>query len=213
MMLASDTFTLESKLLLAPTPAGAYYAVQSPEKDAVSLYLLQLLAQKQTPLLDEAQLALLGSDQEQALNRLYHLAKMGYLQAVDAPVINNNKPLQEALPLMLSALSDNQRAVLADEQGLYLSQVGFAHESAEELSALSANLHAVQSRHRKLLHNNMGVGSSAWGLIDAAGNSQLGFWPLYLQATKFTLILSGMPRFNHPSFVSLASCLALRYHN
>lgn len=212
-MLTSDEFIIESGLLLWPTPAGAYYAVQSSKKDAASRYILQLLTQEQTPVLDEQQLQLLDEDSEVALNKLYHLKNMGHLQVIDTPVLNNTKPLQEILPSLLSALCDDGKAVLADEQGLSLSQVGFAHESAEELSALSANLHVMQERHRKLLQNNLGVYSSGWGLIDAAGNSQIGFWPLFLPADKFTLILSGMPRFNSTSFVSMIACLALRYHN
>lgn len=210
-MLMSEAFTVDSGLLLWPTPAGAYYAVQSTKKDAASRYILQLLAQQQTPVLDDTQLTLLDDDKELALNKLYHLQNMGYLQAIEAPVVYDKQPLQEILPAMLSKICSNGKAVLADEQGLYLSQVGFAHESAEELSALSANLHAVQERHQKLLQNNLGINSSAWGLIDPVGNSQLGFWPLFFAVDKFTLILSGMPRFNHPSFVSIVARLAMRY--
>lgn len=212
-MLASDEFIIESGLLLWPTPAGAYYAVHSSKKDDASRYILQLLAQDQTPVLDAKQLQLLDEDEQLALNKLYHLQNMGHLQVIDAPVINYKQPLQEILPSLLEQLCDDGKAVLADEQGLSLSQIGFAHESAEELSALSASLHVMQERHRKLLQNNLSVYSSAWGVIDAAGNSQVGFWPLYLPAGKFTLILSGMPRFNSASFVSILACLAMRYHS
>ena len=82
-MLTSDEFTIDSGLLLWPTPAGAYYAVQSSNKDAASRYILQLLTQEQTPVLDEQQLQLLDEDSEVALNKLYHLKNMGHLQVID----------------------------------------------------------------------------------------------------------------------------------
>lgn len=196
-----------------PTPAGAYYAVQSPDSDPVRKYLLFLLSQTATSLFDESQLQLIDNDADVALRILFHMQEMGYLQAMHEPVENLKGQLEEILPPLLARVADSGKAILADEQGFYLSLCGFPHEAAEELSALSASLYAVQDRHRKLLHNNLGFKSSAWGIIDAAGNSEIGFWPLYFPRNRFTLILSGMPQFNCQEFTTIISCLAMRYNN
>ena len=47
--------------------------------------------------------------------------------------------------------------------------------------------------------------------MDAAGNSQLGFWPLFIDTQRFALILQGVPRFNQPVFTELVWALSTRY--
>lgn len=211
--ITSARFVLDTAGCLAPTPAGAYYAVQAPADDPARRFLLGLLAQAQTGPLTPGQLAQVNNDTDVALQMFYHLQAMGYLQVLDAPEVGLSGPLEEILPPLLAKVADSGKAILADEQGFYLSLSGFPHEAAEELSALSANLFAMQERHRKLLQNNLGLASSAWGIIDAAGNSDLGFWPLFFPRNRFTLVLSGMPRFNCREFTTLIRCLAMRYSN
>ena len=101
--------------------------------------------------------------------------------------------------------------MLADRQGFYLGTAGFTHETAEELSALSADLASLHQRHSGLLANNLGIGSGAWGVIDAAGNSQVGFWPLYVGEQRFALVLAGVPRMNQQALVNLIWILNQRY--
>ncbi|MEE9356956.1 hypothetical protein [Candidatus Vondammii sp. HM_W22] len=47
--------------------------------------------------------------------------------------------------------------------------------------------------------------------MDAAGNSQLGFWPLYFGEQRFVLALNGRPKFNQPAFRDMVWVLAQRY--
>jgi hypothetical protein len=205
-------FEISTECYLLPTPAGAYYAVQANGSDPARHFLLYLLSQMETPLLGAEQLQVIDSDNDTALRVLYHMQNMGYVQALTVPVQNLKGQLEEILPPLLAQVADSGKAILADEQGFYLSLCGFSHETAEELSALSANLYAVHDRHRKLLQNNMGIKSSAWGIIDAAGNSGIGFWPLYFPRNRFSLILSGLPQFNSEAFTTLIACLAMRYN-
>lgn len=119
--------------------------------------------------------------------------------------------LESMLPDILQRLSGDGRAVLAEGQGLYLGSSGFPHEAAEELAALSASLTAIYRRHKDVLKGNLGYRQRAWGLIDAAGNSEIGFWPLYIGKDRFTLIVGGMPQLNQPAFTQLIWALERRY--
>jgi hypothetical protein len=121
--------------------------------------------------------------------------------------------LEAILSGYLSKLSENGKALLADKQGFYLASHGFPHEVAEELSALSADIATVHDRRSGLLMNNMGLASHAWAVVDAFGNSQVGFWPLFIDKNRFVIAISGVPHFNQPEFVSLVWALTIRYAN
>ncbi len=112
---------------------------------------------------------------------------------------------------MLAQVSIEGKALLADDQGLYLSASGIAHETAEALSAVSASLSSIYDRHHRLLVNNLGLREQAWTLSNAAGNSRLGFWPLYIGPQRFILVAQGRPTFNQPAFRDLVWVLAIRY--
>lgn len=207
-----NTYQLELGFVAA-TPAGAFYAVQSAHKDGVCQYLLFLLAQNQTPLFERKHLRYLHDNEESAMQILYRMQQLGYIQVLEQAAEADQGPLENVLPSLLAKLSGQGKALLADEQGFYLAMSGYAHESAEELSALSAGLHEVHERHKALLHNNIGVKSTAFGIVDAAGNSEIGFWPLYFSRTRFSLIIEGLPRFNSLEFTRTINYLAIRYSN
>jgi len=57
----------------------------------------------------------------------------------------------------------------------------------------------------------MGLETSAWALVDAAGNSRVGFWPLYVGKQRFVLVLGGVPRLNQPALTELIWALSKRY--
>jgi hypothetical protein len=108
-------------------------------------------------------------------------------------------------------MSESGKVLLADMQGFYLASHGFPHEVAEELSGLSAELATVHSRRSGVLMNNLGVANHSWGIIDVFGNSQIGFWPLFIGKNRFVLVISGVPHFNQPEFVDLIWALSIRY--
>jgi hypothetical protein len=195
-----------------PTPAGAYQAVSSPQPDPAKQLLLRLISEEASPLLTPDNLVeWTGLSEQNALEllfRLQHLALLeGHVQTVESP----QGPLEQILPELLPQLSGDGKALLADSQGFYLSSVGFPHETAEELSAVSAGLSSLYGRHQKLLLNNLGLASSHWALVDAAGNSRIGFWQFYIGKQRFYLVLSGLPQFNQSVFTQLIWSLAKRY--
>lgn len=206
-------YALSQGLYIYPTPAGAYYAVCSRDIDKSRQFLRNLLLEPSTPLLNIENLQqLMGQEDEQkCLELLHHCQKLGWIQGLPKVRHYPDGTLEEILPGLLSALSENGKVLLADQQGFYLASQGFPHEVAEELSALSAEIATVHERRSGLLINNMGLGSHAWAVVDVFGNSQVGFWPLFIGKNRFVLAISGIPHFNQPEFVSLAWVLTSRY--
>jgi hypothetical protein len=208
-----SAYSLTEGLYLYPTPTGAYYATCSVETDKPRQFLRALLKQQQTCELTVANLQqMMSQDEEQkCMELLHHCQKRGWIQGLDSVLQYPQGALEEILPELLSKISEHGKVLLADSQGFYLSSSGFPHEVAEELSALSAEIATVHERRLGLLMNNMGLASHAWAVIDAAGNSQVGFWPLFIGNNRFVIAISGIPHFNQPEFVSLAWALSIRY--
>lgn len=206
-------YKLEEGLFLYPTPAGAYYAVSSNETDKSRLFLHTLLQKQQTPALNVdnlMQLMQLDSE-ERCLDLLHHCQRLGWIQGVNEVLHSPAGALEKILPGLLDKVSQTGKALLADNQGFYLACNGFPHEVAEELSGLSAEIASVHQRRFGLLIENLGLASNAWAVVDAAGNSKVGFWPLLIGAQRFYLVISGPPNFNQPEFVSLVWALSVRY--
>jgi hypothetical protein len=142
---------------------------------------------------------------------LYHLQALGWVEGFADAQPAPAGALEDVLPALLPPLSADGKALLADAQGFYVASTGFQHETAVELAALSADLASLYERHQGLLKRNMGLGSSTWALVDAAGNSQTGFWPLYIGDQRFVLIISGVPRLNQPALTDLIWAFSKRY--
>jgi hypothetical protein len=207
------SFSLVQDLYLYPTPGGTYNAVSTRNKDKSKAFLNALLRQQETPKLTLDNLMnLTGLEhEEQCLKLLHHCQKLGWVQGMRSAVKYPEGALDEILPELLANISENNKVLLADNQGLYLASNGFPHEVAEELAALSAKLTVVHEQSTGLLMNNLGVSNSSWAIVDAKGCSKIGFWPMYIGETQFVLVISGAPRFNQPEFVSLVWALSTRY--
>ena len=205
-------FTINDGLQLNITPRGAYYAVQDNAEDVTRGILTKLLHEDATlPLNDETISELCDLNAEDTSSLLHRMQTLGLISgqsdAEDAPAAN----LEDVLPDILGSLSDSKKVLLAEHSGLYLGASGFPHEAAEELAAISANLSEVYERHKGLLNGNLRFNQRAWGLIDAAGNSEVGFWPLYIGYNQFALVIHGMPQLNRPAFKRLVWLLMRRY--
>lgn len=205
------SFSLNDGLYINITPRGAYYAVHDNDTDITQNILSKLLQFDETPSLSSETMTTLFPDDDYSL--LHRMQKLGLVsgqkEAESAPTDN----LEHILPELLGSLSDTGKALLADKSGLYLGTSGFPHEAAEELAAISASLSEVYQKHKGLLQGNMGFSQHAWGLVDAAGNAEVGFWPLYVDNHIFTLILHGLPQLNQPAFKHLVWMLIKRYTN
>lgn len=207
-----DQYTLTGEYYLHPTPAGAYYAVSRPTRDPARIFLQRLLREAETPRLS-AQLVQdwMSLNESDALEFVYRLQSSGLIQGLPVPVAVPKDSVESLLPPLLGQLSDEGKAILAEKRGLYLGTAGYPHEASEELAALGADLASVQERHAKLLHNNLRLRSDGWGMVNASGYSEVGFWPIYLGDEYFILIIGGMPRFNQAAFTTLIWALGVRY--
>ncbi len=204
---------LQDKYIL-PTPTGAYYCISSRETEPAKQFLQKLMAEKETMHLDAETLGHLFEDEtinQQQL--LQHINKLKWLQGFDQAIQILPGTIEQALPEILKLLSSDGKALLADDQGLYLASTGFTHEAAEELSALSGDLSSLYIRHQGIIKGNLNINSSAFSIVDAAGYSQLGFWPIYIGELMFVLVISGAPRFDQVAFVNLIWSLHKRYFN
>jgi hypothetical protein len=207
-------YILTENLHLGVTPAGTYYAVQDNAPEPGRLFLHRLFQEAVTPLFTvDVACELSGYKKKRALEFVHWMQEAGMILGQEQGEAAPEETLERLLPKLLRTLSDEGKAILAESRGLYLGSAGFTHEAAEELAALSANLTAVYARHKELLHGNLGYRQRAWGLVDASGNSEVGFWPLYIGQNRFTLIIGGIPQFNQPDFKRLVWALEMRYGN
>lgn len=205
-------FRIDTELHLEPTPAGAFFAVSSNRDEPARRLLQGIMSEDFLPVLDTERLSLWsGLDQQEALELLQRLQELGWLSGLKETRAVPEGSLEDVMPGLLEQISAQGKALLADNQGFYLSASGFPHEAAESLSAVSADLGSLYERHQRLLANNLGQREQAWALIDAAGNSQLGFWPLHVGAQRFVLVIEGRPCFNQPAFRDLVWILTRRY--
>ncbi|MBT2989454.1 MAG: hypothetical protein B6D72_01430 [gamma proteobacterium symbiont of Ctena orbiculata] len=207
-----SSYRLIEERYALPSPAGAFHAASHRNNDPVRSLLCALLQYETTPAVTQQALerwtSLSGEDAQEAL---YHAQSLGWVEGFRE---ERNAPpgaLETLLPELLPPLSDCGKALLADSHGFYVAASGFTHEAAIELSALSADLASLDNRHQSLTHNNLRIPTSAWALVDAAGNSQLGFWPLFIDDQRFALVLQGVPHLNQSVFTSLVWALSTRY--
>ncbi len=207
-------YQLINRCYVLPTPGGAYYASTTQTDEPAKRLLVALMSGEHSQLLGVPQACKWTGlkKQEDVLDLLYRMQNLGWIQGEEVSREAPSGTLEDILPSLLMNFSSTGKALLADNQGFYLASHGFSHETAEELSALSADLLALHERHKGLLNNNIGLHSEAWSVVDAAGNSQVGFWPLYIGNQRFVLVLSGVPHFNQLAFVQLVWVLSKRYN-
>ena len=209
----SERLSLNDALFAEATPAGAYYAVASPTPDPSRKLLVSILKEGFTAPVNEARLVAWSgaASVEQAMQYVYRLQKLDFIQGTDAPRPPADVSLEILLPNLIGNLSEAGRALLADDNGFYLASSGFLHEASEEIAALAGDILALSTRHALLLKNNLNIGSSAWAISDPTGRSELAFYPLHVGSQAFILIIGGTPRLQGDEFVTLVQALSCRY--
>ncbi len=205
------TIQYQDKYLL-PSPAGAWHCISSTAVEPARQFLQQLMTFEESPHFDADTLNSLLPDSDIQESLLYHIQQLKWLQGFSAPRHIPQGNFDESLPDLLAALSSEHKALLADDEGFFLAGSGFTHEALEELAALGADLSALYTRHAGIVSNNLKINSSAFALVDAAGYSRIGFWPLYIGKLRFNIVIAGAPRFEQQHFVDLVWILHKRYY-
>lgn len=193
------------------TPGGAYYATMSQEAEPQRALLLQLLSSEAAvPYIQRLLAKLTGLDDEAAQVLLDRMMSNSLVELVTDPRDMAGGALEQILPELISPLGDG-KSLLSDEQGFCLAHQGFSNEEADAVSGLAADLLMVRERHERLITSNLGLVGSSWGLVNSVGQTDLGFWVLYIGREKFILAIEGVPHLNRQSFVDLSSVLIRRY--
>ncbi|MES9833158.1 MAG: hypothetical protein ABW139_13055 [Candidatus Thiodiazotropha sp. DIVDIV] len=206
-------YQLVEDFYLLPTAAGAFYAVSGREDEPIRRLMLVLLKQEKSLQVNTENICqwLDISDEQEALGILHRTQTLSLVQGFREPQQVSASGVGKQLKNILPNLSSIGKGILVDWNGLSMVHCGLDDASADMLSALSADLIAVQTRHAERLAENLGLGAQGWAAVDAYGSSRIGAWPLYVGNDHFMLVLLGEPRLNQPEFISLVWVLINRY--
>lgn len=197
-----STLSLQTNLYPRITPAGAFYAVSNKSESASRTLLSNILKASQAEMLTPETLLKWAetTDMNAALNLLYRMQRLEFLYGEEKPELQSES---EELVQFLPHLSDSQKALLIDQDGFYFANAGFNHEAAEEVAILASEAIRLSERHALLIKNNLNIYQNAWGLCDPTGQSELTFFPLYINDAKYILVTGGAPQLHKEAFVSL----------
>lgn len=206
-------YQLVEEFYLLPTTAGAFYAVSGRDNEPIRRLMLVLLKQETSLQINTENLCrwLDISDEQEALAILHRAQTLSLVQGFQEPQQVSGPGVGHKLQNILPHLSSIGKGLLVDWNGLSLAHSGMNDTTADMLSALSADLIAVQTRHAERLAENLGLGAQGWAAVDAYGSSRIGAWPLFVGDEHFMLVLLGEPRLNQPEFISLVWVLINRY--
>jgi hypothetical protein len=209
----TDTFEfVGTGLYLQPTPAGAYHAVASPEPSPERQLLLATMrghmSVRATP---ELFTEWCRQPVDLALATVHRAQERGWLEGFPVPHGPTPGPLEPIAAGAVRRLSSSGHGLLADGQGFCVATNGFDPQHAEFLAAVSADIASLHARHATYLADASGSTSSAWAMVDMAGNSRVGFWPLFVGEDRFVLALGGLPAPNQAALVELVWALTVRY--
>ncbi len=206
-------YQFADNIYLAPTPAGAFFAVSSPAKEPLRDLLLGLLKQEETlrPVTGQLIDWTGAGNVESLMSLLQQAQSLSWIEGVDEPLHLPDSGFGTMVEILLASLSTSGKALLVDDTGCAITHCGFDNDTAEMLSALSADLVAIQDRHEKRLEKHFGLTIHGWGAMDSSGSSRIGTWPLYIGGKRLLLVIPGEPRFNCPEFTLLIWSLVRRY--
>lgn len=196
---------------LHATPAGTYFAISAAAEHPLRTAVFCLLAQPDHWPAGAPQgagkPAIAPIPTPEVADRLLQL---DWASPVGKAEERSDASLEQLLPELLAALSADGCALLADHQGLQMAVAGFDEQQASGLAALSSEAIALGQRHRRLMRQTEGATPASWAMVDAAGSSQLGVWPLFIGGTWFALVIQGRPLLAQPAFVRLVRSLVRR---
>lgn len=205
---------LKGDKYLLPSAAGVYHLVCHPGTTSAAKLFSDILVQKETRIIsaEDAQRIMEIDNDEVFVSEMQNIFSLGWLEEHDAPLQLPDDSLEELLPQLLAALSSTGHTLLSDNHGFPLFSSGFSQQDAEALSAMSAEFSTIYEKYRFIIQNNADSPTQAWGMMDAAGNSSMGIWPINIGYQGFNLLIQGVPKLDHPNFVILVWLLYSRYY-
>jgi hypothetical protein len=204
-------YQLTHDVHIIPTPLGAYCAASNPQPDAARALILGIMASEATQKVSVETLRKFVGNAD-PLQLLYWMEKSGWIAGRAESETLAAQHIETDLPFLLSQLSSDGKALLADHQGFHLVSAGYSQEVAEELAIFAAGISAIQDKHAGLIRSELRLGSLAMAVVDSGGNSELGCWPLYIGAQHFMLVISGIPKLDQKAYLHLIWALCKRYN-
>jgi len=204
-------YLLAQDVHIIPTPLGAYYAASNPQPDAARSLILGIMASETTQKVSvETLRQYVGKGDP--LQLLYWMEKSKWIAGRSESETLAAQHIETDVPFLLSQLSGDGMALLADHDGFHLVSAGFTQEVAEELAILAAEISTIQSKYSELIRSKLRLGTLAMAVIDSGGNSELGCWPLYIGKHHFMLVVSGIPKFDQQAYLHLIWALCKKYN-
>lgn len=202
-----------NKKYLYPTPGGAFYLAQDNAKNWRKDILKYLFSSDVSLELNDKNIFSIfkTNDKENLLYKIEKCQRQGLIQVVDEKIIIPEGHFEQNLNNIIRNFSKKEKVLLSDSQGLCIANYGFPAEMLEEISVLSADIAIMHKRRALNINKKLGLNSQAWSIVDASGNSNLGFWPINIDKEVFVLVIEGVPFFNQPAMVTLVWMLYLRY--
>lgn len=204
-------YQLTQDVHIIPTPLGAYSAASNPQPDAARALILGIMASETSKKVSiETLRRYVGNGDP--LRLLYWMEQSKWIAGRAEAETLAAQHIETDVPYLLSQLSSDGKALLADHQGFHLVNAGYTQELAEELAIFAAGVATLQDKHAELIRSKLRLGTLAMAVIDSGGNSELGCWPLYIGAHHFMLVVSGIPRFDQQAYLHLIWALCRRYN-
>ncbi len=205
---------LNSGKYILPTAAGTYHlACQKREETPASLLFAKIFENKRLSKLSEKDMQqIMGLNDNDFAAQMQEIRSMGWIEEYDEVLELPENSAEEILPQLLSMLSSEGQALVADEHGFPLFYTGMSAEASEAFAVMTADLTAIYSKYESTYGTEM-LPSQAWGMIDAGGHCQMGVWPLQLGKHRFNLFVKGLPKLDHPNFILLVWMLYSRYYD
>lgn len=204
-------YQLTADVHIIPTSRGAYYAVSNPQPETARALIFAMMANDEMKSISMDALRRYTGNTD-PLPLLYRMENAHWIEGRAESEVLATQHIERDVPKLLGQLSGNGKALLTDAQGFYLTNAGFAHEQAEDLAIFAAEIATIQRKQSSLIRGNLRLGAPAMAVVDSGGNSELGFWPLYIGEHQFMLIVSGIPLFDRPAYMHLVWALCLRYN-
>lgn len=203
---------LKKNLFLTPTAKAVYQVMMSMSPHEHGEKIKYLLNYPETPpLTEEFLLEWLSTDSlDSAIKLVQELNDAGLVKGVKEKRKLLNLPSDEALSVCVKNLSD-EGVLLANDQGFYLVNEGFAQEDADEIAAMAAELFTFHKKRVLPLVDKGLIESEVWSMLNYQGRLSLSFWPIKTATESFTLVIKGAVKFNQDSLVDLARLLMNKY--
>ncbi len=198
---------------IIPTPGGAYYLVQDGSTNWRKDILKKMFSQKKSlPLNHETLSHLFGTTNKENLQyKIEQCKNEKLIQVINEEKSAPSGQLEQGLNTFIQDFSQIGHVLLSDSQGFCIINHGFPDDMSEEISVLSADIAIMHKRRAININKKLKLNSQAWSIVDASGNSCLGFWPINIDNEVFVLTVEGVPFFNQAAMVSLVWMLHLRY--